>query len=58
VQFSDEFAYRLGNISGRDIYSLIERASQKALQRAIKAGNVNEVTLTREDLISQLPAAQ
>lgn len=56
AQCSDELARRMGDISGRDIYSLIERASQKALQRALKADKVDEVTLKREDLISQLSA--
>jgi SpoVK/Ycf46/Vps4 family AAA+-type ATPase len=48
-------ARTMGEMSGRDIYSLIERASQKALRRALKAGHAEQVILSQEDLMSQLP---
>jgi transitional endoplasmic reticulum ATPase len=54
AQFSEELAGKAGDISGRDIYSLIERAAQSALGRALKGGTADHVILTREDLLSQL----
>jgi SpoVK/Ycf46/Vps4 family AAA+-type ATPase len=52
---SEELACGSGEISGRDIYSLVERASQQALHRALKTGRADQVILSRQDLIGQLP---
>jgi transitional endoplasmic reticulum ATPase len=53
----DELAGELSriatNASGRDIQSLIARASQLAVQRALKAGTPDQVILTREDVLAQ-----
>jgi SpoVK/Ycf46/Vps4 family AAA+-type ATPase len=57
-QVAGELASQIGDRSGRDIYSLIERASQAALQRALKAGKADQVILSRQDLVSQLPSAR
>ncbi len=56
-QVATELAGKAGDISGRDLYSLIERASQVALQRALKTGKVDQVILSRQDLVSELPGA-
>lgn len=53
-----ELAGMAGEISGRDVYSLVERASQQALRRALKAGRADQIILSREDLLHELPAAQ
>jgi SpoVK/Ycf46/Vps4 family AAA+-type ATPase len=56
ARLSEEIASRAGDISGRDIYSIIERAAQSALRRALKAGRPDQVILSREDVIAQLPS--
>ncbi len=56
---ADELTSRCGgDISGRDIRSLVRRASHHAVQRALKAGTPDQIVLSREDLVSQLPAMQ
>ncbi len=55
AQVSGELAEKAGNIQhGRDIKSLIDRASQISLQRALKAGTADHVIMTRQDLMAQL----
>jgi SpoVK/Ycf46/Vps4 family AAA+-type ATPase len=54
---ADELAGRCGEISGRDIRSLVRRAQQHAVQRAIRAGTPDHIVLGREDLLAVLPAA-
>jgi transitional endoplasmic reticulum ATPase len=53
----DELAVELSRmsveISGRDIQSLVARASQLAVRRALKAGTPDQVILTREDVLAQ-----
>jgi transitional endoplasmic reticulum ATPase len=56
-QVAAELASQAGDISGRDISSLIERASQQALRRALKAGRADQVIMSKQDLVSELPAA-
>jgi SpoVK/Ycf46/Vps4 family AAA+-type ATPase len=50
-----ELAMLSGEIGGRDIRSVIQKASQKAIRRA--GGNPKNVKLIREDLISSLPSS-
>jgi SpoVK/Ycf46/Vps4 family AAA+-type ATPase len=49
-----ELAALTPDIGGRDIRSVIRRASQLAVRRA--AGDPKAVTLTRADLLSSVPA--
>jgi SpoVK/Ycf46/Vps4 family AAA+-type ATPase len=49
-----ELAERTPNLGGRDIRSLIQRASQRAIRRAVAAGTPQSVTLTREDLVNSV----
>jgi transitional endoplasmic reticulum ATPase len=53
-QAAIELGRRGGNISGRDIHSLVQRASVEAMRRAMEAGSPLEFTVTREDLFRQL----
>jgi SpoVK/Ycf46/Vps4 family AAA+-type ATPase len=53
-QFAAELAGKVGEMSGRDIYSFVERASQSSLRRALKAGKADQVTLSKEDLLGAL----
>ena len=54
-EVAGELANNSENIGGRDIRSVIQKASQKAIRRA--GGNPKNVTLTREDLMTSLPPA-
>jgi SpoVK/Ycf46/Vps4 family AAA+-type ATPase len=58
LEVAKEIGLQAGDISGRDIYSLVERATQSALRRALKAGTADRVIVSREDLLSQLPSTQ
>jgi SpoVK/Ycf46/Vps4 family AAA+-type ATPase len=48
-----ELASRTGDVGGRDIRQLVIRASQDAAQRAEEAGTLDQMVLTREDLLKQ-----
>jgi transitional endoplasmic reticulum ATPase len=50
-----ELAAVCGEIGGRDIQSIVRRASQRAVRRAMQAGNLDGLALTRDDVMSQLP---
>jgi SpoVK/Ycf46/Vps4 family AAA+-type ATPase len=52
-QVAIELARRCGDIGGRDIQSLVQRALQEASQRAFEIGKPDQVTITREDLLRQ-----
>jgi transitional endoplasmic reticulum ATPase len=55
-QMAEEMARRCGEISGRDIRSIVRRAQQHSVHRAIRAGTANQIVMTREDLLTQVPA--
>src|SRR5205823_1577400 len=48
-----DLAKRSGDIGGRQIHDLVERAVQDAAQRADEAGGGQPIVLTREDLLRQ-----
>jgi SpoVK/Ycf46/Vps4 family AAA+-type ATPase len=50
-----ELALRSDGLGGRDIRSIVQKASQKAIQRA--GGNPKAAQLSREDLVAAMPAA-
>lgn len=52
-ELADELSRIAGNVSGRDIQSLVVRASQLAVQRALKAGTPDQVVLTRDDVLAR-----
>ena len=52
---ADELAQRSEDLGGRDIRSIVQKASQKAIHRA--GGNPKAAQLSRDDLIGALPAA-
>ena len=52
---AEELAQRSEGLGGRDIRSIVQKASQKAIHRA--GGNPKAAQLSREDLIAVLPAA-
>jgi transitional endoplasmic reticulum ATPase len=41
-------------MSGRDLSKLVSRASQQSLQRAMDAGDMSNIVMSRDDLVSQL----
>src|SRR4029453_13020969 len=49
-----ELARKGGGLSGRDINDLVVRAAQAAAQRALAAGTPDKVTLTRDDLVTEV----
>jgi SpoVK/Ycf46/Vps4 family AAA+-type ATPase len=53
-QLAGELAMRAGDIGGRDIRNLVQRASQIAVRRALKARTPDRVTLSRDDFNSAL----
>jgi SpoVK/Ycf46/Vps4 family AAA+-type ATPase len=52
---AEELAQRSDGLGGRDIRSIVQKASQKAIHRAL--GNPKAARLCREDLIGAMPAA-
>jgi transitional endoplasmic reticulum ATPase len=54
-EIAAELARRCGDIGGRDIQSLVRRATQLAIQRAFDTNTVDHVVLQRDDVLSQLP---
>jgi transitional endoplasmic reticulum ATPase len=44
-------------LSGRDLRRLVGRATEKAMGRTFKEGTTDRMSLSREDLLSQLPPA-
>ena len=49
-----ELARKGGGLAGRDISDIVVRASQAAAQRALRQGTPDSVTLTREDLVTEV----
>ena len=45
----------MGNVSGRELYNLIERAGQKAMARALKEHHADKIILTRDDVYAAIP---
>ena len=58
---SAELAAMTGNFSGRDLWSLVENASQAALARALDNDDAKadelRIVMSREDLLSQIPTS-
>jgi SpoVK/Ycf46/Vps4 family AAA+-type ATPase len=54
TEMARELAERFGEISGRDIGSLVDLAGRHALARALKANRPDNVILIREDLMGLL----
>ena len=54
---AEEVAGRSEGFSGRDLMSLVRRASQQSAERAIDAGTAGQIVMTRADLIDQMDAA-
>lgn len=52
---AEQLARTFGSLSGRDIRSVVERAAQSALTRALRQGTPDQVILQVEDFSSQLP---
>jgi hypothetical protein len=44
-------------MSGRDLNKLVSRASQQSLQRAMDAGDMSNIVMSRDDLIGQLSSS-
>jgi SpoVK/Ycf46/Vps4 family AAA+-type ATPase len=51
-----DMAAKTDGLSGRDLMSLVRRASQLSAERALDAGTPGDIVLTREDLLSQIVA--
>jgi len=51
-----EIATIMGHVSGRELFNLVERASEKAIGRALKEHRADRVILTRDDLYAAIPA--
>jgi AAA+ superfamily predicted ATPase len=52
-----ELSSAVGDVGGRDIQSLVRRASQVAVQRALDEKRPDQVILTRQDLLTQIDRA-
>ncbi len=50
-----DIAAIMGSVSGRELYNLVERASEKAVGRALKEHHADNVILSRDDLYASLP---
>ena len=50
-----ELATIMGPVSGRELYKLVERASQKAMGRALKERHPDKIILSRDDLYTSIP---
>lgn len=53
AEVAAELARLTGKLGGRDIFKLVERASQHAIERARQAGSIESVVLAREDLMKE-----
>jgi SpoVK/Ycf46/Vps4 family AAA+-type ATPase len=49
-----EIAERTDGLSGRDLMSVVRKASQQSAERALDAGMPGEIVLTRDDLLAQV----
>ena len=54
---AEELATLSEGMSGRDLSSLVRKASQQAVQRAMDEGTPDQVTITRGDLLLQMSAS-
>lgn len=54
---AERLAEEAGDVGGRDIRNIVQRASQRAIRRAIKAGTPERVQLIDADLIAELGTA-
>jgi SpoVK/Ycf46/Vps4 family AAA+-type ATPase len=54
---AEELATLSDGLSGRDLGSLVRKASQQAAQRAMDAGTPDQVIITRGDLLLQMSAS-
>jgi transitional endoplasmic reticulum ATPase len=53
-QTAREVAQLTDGMSGRDLNRLVSRASQQSLQRAMDAGDMRNIVMSRDDLVGQL----
>jgi SpoVK/Ycf46/Vps4 family AAA+-type ATPase len=53
---SERLARDAGDVGGRDIRNIVQRASQRAIRRALKAGTPERVQLSGDDLVAELSA--
>lgn len=53
-QVADEVAMRTEGLSGRDLMSVVRRASQQSAERAMDAGTPGNIVMSRDDLLGQL----
>jgi SpoVK/Ycf46/Vps4 family AAA+-type ATPase len=51
---AEQAAALTDGLSGRDLMSLVRRASQASMDRALDAGTPGNVVMTRDDLLGQL----
>ncbi len=51
---AEELAALSEGMSGRDLSSLVRRASQQAAQRAMDEGTADQVVITRADLLGPM----
>jgi SpoVK/Ycf46/Vps4 family AAA+-type ATPase len=51
---AQELAQLAGDVGGRDIRNIVQRATQNAVRRAIRAKTPDKVVLNREDLVEVL----
>jgi len=53
-EVAKELAGMAGKLGGRDIFKLVERASQHAIERARATGTIEAVVLSRADLLKEV----
>jgi transitional endoplasmic reticulum ATPase len=53
-----ELADRAGDVGGRDIRNIVQRATQNAVRRAIRAKTPDKVSLNRDDLLDVIGAGR
>ncbi|MDB6061140.1 MAG: ftsH 2 [Verrucomicrobiaceae bacterium] len=57
AQMAEKLAHAAGDVGGRDIRNIVQRASQRAIRRAINAGTPDRVQLVDLDLLAEIGAA-
>jgi SpoVK/Ycf46/Vps4 family AAA+-type ATPase len=57
AEVAAELARQAGDVGGRDIRNIVQRATQNAVRRAIRAKTPDKVVLSRDDLLATLASA-
>ena len=57
AEMAAELARQAGDVGGRDIRNIVQRATQNAVRRAIRAKTPDKVVLSREDLLATITSA-